>query len=50
MLGQLGAPVGFAIAGLLFAYLIANLSNAEFLDWGRCGICATGCTGIIGAL
>ena len=34
MLGQLGAPVGFSIAGLLFAYLIANLSNAEFLDWG----------------
>ena len=34
MLGQLGAPVGFIIAGLLFAYLIANLDSADFLDWG----------------
>ncbi|PUA18315.1 MFS transporter [Glaciimonas sp. PCH181] len=34
MLGQLGAPVGFMIAGGLFAYLIANLSTEDFLDWG----------------
>jgi len=34
MLGQLGAPVGFIIAGLLFSFLIANLSNEDFLDWG----------------
>ncbi len=34
MLGQLGAPVGFMIAGSLFAYLIANLSTEDFLDWG----------------
>jgi MFS family permease len=34
MLGQLGAPVGFIIAGLLFAYLIGNLAHEDFLDWG----------------
>src|SRR5450830_604833 len=34
MLGQLGAPVGFIIAGLLFAYLLGNLTSEEFLDWG----------------
>ncbi|MFZ6675830.1 MFS transporter [Undibacterium sp. Xuan67W] len=34
MLGQLGAPVGFMIAAGLFAYLLANLSAADFLDWG----------------
>ncbi len=34
MLGQLGAPVGFIVAGLVFAYLIGNLSNDDFLDWG----------------
>ncbi|MGS0740911.1 MFS transporter [Glaciimonas sp. GG7] len=34
MLGQLGAPVGFMIAGGLFAYMIANLSTEDFLDWG----------------
>ncbi|MBC3868904.1 MFS transporter [Undibacterium oligocarboniphilum] len=34
MLGQLGAPVGFMIAGSLFAYLLANLSPEDFLDWG----------------
>ena len=34
MLGQLGAPVGFIIAGSLFAYLVANLTTADFLDWG----------------
>ncbi|MFZ6815769.1 MFS transporter [Undibacterium sp. Rencai35W] len=34
MLGQLGAPVGFMIAAGLFAYLLANLSAVDFLDWG----------------
>ncbi|MBC7701322.1 MFS transporter [Aquabacterium sp.] len=34
MLGQLGAPIGFAIASGLFLFLHANLSSADFLDWG----------------
>jgi MFS family permease len=34
MLGQLGAPTGFIVAAGLFAYLLANLSSADFLDWG----------------
>ncbi len=34
MLGQLGAPVGFIIAGSLFAFLVANLTTQDFLDWG----------------
>lgn len=34
MLGQLGAPVGFTVASGLFAYLYANLSSEDFLDWG----------------
>jgi len=34
MLGQLGAPFGFMIAAGLFAYLLTNLSNEDFLDWG----------------
>ena len=34
MLGQLGAPLGFVIAAGLFAYLLLNLSSADFLDWG----------------
>lgn len=34
MMGQLGAPVGFILAGGLFAYLLANLSSQDFLDWG----------------
>ena len=34
MLGQLGAPVGFILAGGLFAYLILALSTEDFLDWG----------------
>ncbi|MFL9925284.1 MFS transporter [Herbaspirillum lusitanum] len=33
-LGQLGAPIGFIIAGSLFAYMLANLTTEEFLDWG----------------
>ncbi|WCM94949.1 MFS transporter [Acidovorax sp. NCPPB 2350] len=34
MVGQLGAPVGFALAASLFAYLYSSLSVREFLDWG----------------
>jgi MFS family permease len=34
MLGQLGAPVGFLIAAGIFAYMVANLSALDFLDWG----------------
>jgi MFS family permease len=34
MLGQLGAPLGFMMAGGLFAYLSSTLSLADFLDWG----------------
>lgn len=34
MLGQLAAPVGFLIAAGLFAYLLANLSQDDFLVWG----------------
>lgn len=34
MLGQLGAPIGFVVAASLFAYLLANLTMADFLDWG----------------
>ncbi|GAA1120185.1 MFS transporter [Arthrobacter flavus] len=31
---QLGAPIGFILANLLFVYLNATLSNEEFLAWG----------------
>ena len=34
MLGQLGAPLGFAVAAALFAYLTASLTREEFLSWG----------------
>jgi len=34
MLGQLGAPLGFMMAGGLFAYLSSTLTLADFLDWG----------------
>jgi MFS family permease len=34
MLGQLGAPVGFIIASGLFAYLYANLSTDDFMEFG----------------
>jgi MFS family permease len=34
MLGQLGAPTGFAIAAGLFGYLISEISMKDFLDWG----------------
>ncbi len=34
MLGQLGAPIGFAIASSLFLYLHTSLKPVDFLDWG----------------
>lgn len=34
MIPQLAAPIGFIIAAALFAYLIANLSHADFIAWG----------------
>ncbi|SEL87017.1 Predicted arabinose efflux permease, MFS family [Xaviernesmea oryzae] len=34
MVPQLGAPIGFALASLLFGYFVANLSNEDFLSWG----------------
>ncbi|MEC4721769.1 MFS transporter [Noviherbaspirillum sp. CPCC 100848] len=34
MLGQLGAPVGFIVAGSLFSYLLYALSAEDFLAWG----------------
>ena len=34
MLGQLGAPIGFAIASGLFLFLNGNLQQSDFLDWG----------------
>lgn len=33
-LGQLGAPTGFIIAASLFAFMLANLTTEDFLDWG----------------
>lgn len=34
MIPQLGAPIGFALASLLFGYFVANLSSEDFLSWG----------------
>jgi len=34
MLGQLGAPIGFLVAGGLFLYLRLSLSAGDFLEWG----------------
>ena len=34
MLGQMGAPVGFIIAGSLFAFLLHSLTDVDFLEWG----------------
>ncbi|WP_454727557.1 MULTISPECIES: MFS transporter [Cupriavidus] len=34
MLGQLGAPIGFFIAGSLFLFLRSSLDIEEFLEWG----------------
>lgn len=34
MIPQLGAPLGFMLAAGLFAFLVENLSPADFADWG----------------
>jgi MFS family permease len=34
MIPQLGAPIGFALASIVFGYFINNLSNEDFLSWG----------------
>jgi len=34
MIPQLGAPIGFALASILFGYLVNSLSEADFLEWG----------------
>jgi MFS family permease len=34
MLGQLGAPIGFLVAGALFLFLHTSLSEADFIGWG----------------
>jgi MFS family permease len=34
MIPQLGAPFGFMLASGLFAYFVASLGSADFLDWG----------------
>ncbi|KAB8314468.1 MHS family MFS transporter [Tolypothrix campylonemoides VB511288] len=34
MLGQLGAPIGFIVAGAVFAFIYASLEEADFLAWG----------------
>lgn len=34
MIPQLGAPFGFMLASGLFAYFVATLAPADFLDWG----------------
>lgn len=34
MVPQLGAPLGLIVASLLFAYLVAQLSQEDFIDWG----------------
>lgn len=33
-IAQLGAPLGFVVAGVLFSFFLLNLSEADFLDWG----------------
>lgn len=34
MIPQLGAPIGFALASILFGFFVANTSEADFLSWG----------------
>ncbi len=34
MIPQLGAPIGFALASILFGYMVSSLSEADFLAWG----------------
>lgn len=34
MIPQLGAPIGFALASVLFGYFVGTLSEEDFLAWG----------------
>ncbi|KQT07295.1 arabinose ABC transporter permease [Methylobacterium sp. Leaf399] len=34
MIPQLGAPLGFMLASLLFAFFLMNISTDDFVDWG----------------
>ncbi|MGH8445112.1 MAG: MFS transporter [Solimonas sp.] len=34
MIPQLGAPLGFALAAALFAFLVTSLSTPDFVGWG----------------
>jgi MFS family permease len=34
MIPQLGAPIGFALASVLFGYFVSSLSEEDFLSWG----------------
>ncbi|WP_421705113.1 MFS transporter [Alloalcanivorax xenomutans] len=34
MIGQLGAPIGFLVASVLFLFLYMSLSTEDFLGWG----------------
>lgn len=34
MIPQLGAPIGFALASILFGYFVSVLSEADFIAWG----------------
>lgn len=34
MIPQLGAPIGLAVAAILFAFLVSSLPKDDFLDWG----------------
>ncbi|MCG7360374.1 MFS transporter [Roseomonas sp. ACRSG] len=33
-IAQLGAPLGFAVAAVLFSFFLLNLSEEDFLSWG----------------
>jgi MFS family permease len=33
-IAQLGAPLGFIVASVLFSFFLLNLSDSDFLDWG----------------
>jgi MFS family permease len=33
-IAQLGAPLGFTVAAVLYSFFLLNLSGADFLDWG----------------
>ncbi len=33
MIPQLGAPIGFALASILYGYFVSSLSQADFIEW-----------------